>query len=221
MPETADVGDAGSVFAPASGAHKRPRMEAIHGPEKKRFYPPKKRCLGGGRVSGLSRENLISSLIPRVELVQQTLIVVTPVDSESGATRERRLNSDYDLYETSSRVSQPPPSEAVRPTTRGWVNLSIEQDLRGYTEIHAETEAASAQWLAQTEDDARRWGDSLPEIPEEVIASKTVAHPSAQQGVASGSEASQASAATQSVSSMLQSFAYDDTRDGFDHFTLG
>ena len=30
MPETADVGDAGSVVAPVSGAHKRPRIEAIH-----------------------------------------------------------------------------------------------------------------------------------------------------------------------------------------------
>ena len=111
--------------------------------------------------------------------------------------------------------------QVVQFTARGPVTLTEEQAVRRYSAIHAETEAASAQWLAQTEDDARRWADSLPEIPEEVIASTTVAHPSAQQEVASGSEASQAPAATQSVSSMLQSFAYDDTRDGFDHFTLG
>ncbi len=57
MPETADVGDAGSVFAPASGAHKRPRIEVIHGAAKNPIPPRKRICLGGGRVSGSSREN--------------------------------------------------------------------------------------------------------------------------------------------------------------------
>ena len=45
--------------------------------------------------------------------------------------------------------------------------------------------------------------------------------PSAAQEVASGSVASQALATTHSVSSMRQSFAFDETRDGFDQFTLG
>ena len=149
MPETADVGDGGSVFAPASGAHKRPRIERIHQTVNKQNPPCKRICLGGGRVSGRIRDTLITGLISRVDLVQQPLILVTPVNSESGAVRARRLNSDYDLYETSSRTRQPPPAEAVRPTTRGWVNLSIEQDLRRYSEIHAETEAASARLAHQ------------------------------------------------------------------------
>ncbi len=63
MPETADVGDPGSVFAPASGAQKRPRIEEIHGAIKKHAPPRKRICLGGGRVSGRSREHLISGLI--------------------------------------------------------------------------------------------------------------------------------------------------------------
>ena len=109
------------MFAPDSGAHKRPRIEVIHGAAKMSIPPRKRLCLGGGRVSGRSRENLISGLISRAYLgkQEQQIVEVSPVDSESGATRERRLNSDYDLYETSSRARQPPPSEAVRPTTRG------------------------------------------------------------------------------------------------------
>ena len=131
------------MFAPASGALKRPRIERIHDVIKKYSRTRKRIILGGGRVSGRSRDNLITSLISRGELVQKQPVEVTLVDSESQAARERRLNSDYDLYETSSRAGQPPPFEGVRSTRRRWVNLSIEQDLRCYSAIHAETEAAS------------------------------------------------------------------------------
>ena len=88
MPETADVGDAGSVFAPASGAHKRPMMERIHWPLKRSYHPRKRICGGGGRVSGRSRENIISGLIPRVEIVEHQPAEVLPVNVETGAPKE-------------------------------------------------------------------------------------------------------------------------------------
>ncbi len=94
VPETADVGDGGSVFTPAPRAYKRPRLEKIHRAIKKQSPPRKRICLGGGRVSGRSRENLISGVLPRVDIVQQKPTEVIPEDTERGATRERRQNSD-------------------------------------------------------------------------------------------------------------------------------
>jgi len=261
VPETADVGDGGSVFAPASGSHKRLRIEEIHRSAKKQHPTPKRICMGGGRVSGRSRENLISGLLPRVEIVQQSPIVVTP---ESTATRERRQNSDYDLYETSSRPRHLPPSLANRPTTRG--PLTQVQEVRRYSEIHAETEAASARLrttlatagasgaqlaasqevVAPTTIPQRdgleahvppttiphrdglevdvapttiRQGDGLEvdvaptTIPQLSGEEVVVAHAAVAQDVSS--RPIQASSFTQTVSSMLQSFAFEDTRDGY------
>ena len=115
VPETADVGDGGSMFAPATRAYKRPRLEKIHRAIKKQSPPRKRICLGGGRVSGRSRENLITSLLPRGQ---------QPVDvsSEGVAPRERHL----------------PPS-FLRQGTGGAVVVEV----RRYSEIHAEIEAAA------------------------------------------------------------------------------
>ena len=55
---------------------------------------------------------------------------------------------------------------------------------------------------------------ALPAATQEVVAPL----PSAAQEAASGP---QAPSSTQSVSLMLESFAFEDTRDGYDHFTLG
>ena len=141
------------MFAPASGAHKRPRIERIHQTVNKQNPPCKRICLGGGRVSVRSRDTLITGLISRVQLIQQPPIVVPPVETESGA-------------------GQPHPSEAVRASTRGWVNLSIEQDLRRYSEIHAETEAASAR-LRTTLATAGASG-AQPAAMTEVVAPTTI-----------------------------------------------
>jgi len=141
------------VFAPASGALKRPRIERIHQTVNKQNPPCKRICLGGGRVSGRSRENLITGLISRADQVQLPPILATPV-------------------EPSSRACLPPPSEAVRTSTRGWVNLSIESDLRRYSEIHAETEAASAR-LRATIASAGASG-TQPAVSQEVVAPSTI-----------------------------------------------
>ena len=138
-------------------------MEAIHDVAKKSTPLRKRICLGGGRVSGRSRENLISSLISRAALIQQRPLEVTPRNEESDAPREMQESQGYDLYDAARRAGEPlpydyvrptrragqsPPSEAASPTTRGWVSRSIEQDLRRYTEIHAESEAASTHLRA-------------------------------------------------------------------------
>ena len=242
MPETADVGDGGSVFAPASGAHKRPRIERIHQTVKKQNPPCKRICLGGGRVSGRSRDTLITGLISREDLVQQPPIVVTRVETESGA-------------------GQPHPSDAVRASTIEWVNLSIEQDLRRYSEIHAETEAASSQLRAtlaaagasgyQTDAEtlgAHRGGLAPTTISQRDVAPTTirerdglevdvapttnsqrdvaptpippltgaevvVAHAAVAQNVSSRPIPS--SSSTQTGSLMLRTYAFDDTRSGY------
>ena len=213
VPETADVGDGGSVFTPATRAFKRPRLEKIHRAIKKQSPPRKRICLGGGRVSGRSRENLISGLIPRVELAHQLPIVVSPVDSESGATRERRQNSDYDLYETSSRPRHLPPSLAARTTARG--PLIQVQEVRRYSEIHAEREAASTQLRASIPAEG-----APPAATHEFIPPTPGASPAAAQETFAQTPAFQpiqASSSTQTMSSMLQTFAFDDTRDGYDN----
>ena len=95
MPETADVGDAGSVFAPASGAQKRPRIEAIHEAAKKSTPARKRICLGGGRVSGRSRENLITSLISRVNIIHQQPVELPTVAEDHGRASERHLPPSF------------------------------------------------------------------------------------------------------------------------------
>ena len=99
MPETADVGDGGSVFAPASGAHKRRRIEKIHRTVNKQNPPCKKICLGGGRVSGRSRENLISGLISRADIVLQQ---VTPVEENHARASERHLPASFHRERTTA-----------------------------------------------------------------------------------------------------------------------
>ena len=119
MPETADVGDAGTVFAPASGAHKRPRIERIHQTVNKQNPPCKRICLGGGRVSGRSRENLISGLISRADLVLQQPVEVTPVAEDHGRATQRHLPASFRR-----------PGATVDPAI-----------VRRYAEMRAETDA--------------------------------------------------------------------------------
>jgi len=137
------------VFAPASGAHKRPRIEAIHDAAKKSIPPRKRICLGGGRVSGRSRENLISSLLPQVNIVEQSA-----TDPHLPSTAPRDIH---------------PTLEYVQFTANGPVTLTVEQ-VRRYSEIHAETEAARARWDAETEEATQRWADSLPDAPQEIVS---------------------------------------------------
>ncbi len=201
------------MFAPASGANKRLRIEEIHRGAKKQHPTWKKICMGGGRVSGRSRENLINELLPRVDIVQQKPAEAIP---ESAARRELRQNSDYDLYETSSRPRHLPPSLAARPTTIG--PLTQVQEVRRYSEIHAEMEAAStqlhatiavpgAQLLATNE------VASPPSVAQEIASPP----PFAAQEVAPVPPTPLPPTKTQSVSSMLQTFAFEDTRDGYDN----
>ena len=128
MPETADVGDAGSVFAPASGAHKRPRIEAIHDVAKKQHPARKRICMGGGRVSGRSRENLISGLISPLDLVRQQHVEVTPVAEEHGRATQRHLPANFPRHRTTAL------SHAIAAS----VDPAI---VRRYSEMRAETEA--------------------------------------------------------------------------------
>ena len=90
--------------------------------------------------------------------------------------------------------------------------------------MHAETEEASAR-LSSTITAAGATG-AQPAATNEVVARPTVALPgatqevvaplpSAAQEVAPVPPTSQAATITQPVSSMLQSFAFDDTRDGY------
>ena len=117
----------GSVFAPASGAQKRPRIKEIHGAIKKHAPPRKRICLGGGRVSGRSGENLITCIISRANLVQQQTVEVSPFAKDYGRATQRHL----------------PPSFR-RPTMRGPATLQE----RLYSPIHAETEARATQLRA-------------------------------------------------------------------------
>ena len=228
------------MFAPNFGVHKRPRLDAIHGSEKRLLHPHKKICLGGGRVSGLSRQSLISGLLPRVEIVESALSVV---EGDTPAAKERHLPPSFT---SSGNIAQAPPSSVVRQPSRWQEPLPVEQVVRRYSEYHAELEAAAARWAA-----------SLPETPEEMIAASPVAQPAAgqeviaqtpgappaagqevvaatpgaQQAVAQrvvaqasvaqhvsppASQTIQASSYTQTVSTMHQSFVYDDTRSGYD-----
>ena len=248
MPETADVGDGGSVFAPASGAHKRLRIEEIHGALKKHHPARKRICLGGGRVSGRSRENLITGLIPRVDLVQQRPVALTPLNAESDAPVERHLPPSF----------RRPGATVLGHTGTVTSDTPSVEVLRRYSEIHAEREArvvafrtahppiffdpyipqVSAAPSQQPEVTAPTQG-APPFTAQEVVARPLVVLPatmnevaapppstaqevvpppsSAAQEVAPVPPTSQALATTQSVSSMLQSFAFEDTRDGYDN----
>ena len=249
------------MFAPSGVAHKRPRLEAIHGPEKKLVHPPKKICLGGGRVSGLSRQSLISSLLPHVNIVEQS--ATDPTLPESAPIEiHPALDFGHLEYvgEGGDMARQAYTMQVVQFTPRGPVTLTAEEAVRRYSEIHAENEAANQRWAAQTEEAAARWADSLTEIAqpiaaeqhttiqsevvaptsisqrdglEVVVATTTIrqrdglevdvaptpgAPPAAGQEAfapAPASQPIQASSFTQTVSSMLQSFAFEDTRSGY------
>ena len=180
MPETADVGDPGSVFAPASGAHKRPRFEAIHQTGKKQNPPCKRICLGGGRVSGRSRENLITGLISRADLVLHEPIEVTPIAEDHGRAAQRHLPPSFrrpgtTVLDYSQTI--PPVLQVVQFTPSGPVTLTAEQAVRRYSIIHAETVAARARWDAETEEAAERWADTLSETPQAIVAGTAAAQP--------------------------------------------
>ena len=256
MPSTADVGDPGTVFAPNFAVQKRPRIDAIHGPEKRLAHPPKKICLGGGRVSGLSRQTLISGLLPRVEIVESAVSVLA---GESDTTKERHLPPSFTSPSTTAQGASL--SAATIGRSSWHQGQSVEQDVRRYSDIHAETEAALWRWAASfadpPQDDAppqpapnlsvaaaqpvasERSGTLLPvaqvvaalehggepaahatQAPgsEPAAALEVLAQPAAAQEVAPQPPASQpiqTSSATQTVSSMIQSFAFDDTRSGY------
>ena len=182
MPETADVGDGGSVFAPAFGEHKRPRIEAIHGAIKKHAPPRKRICLGGGRVSGRSRENLITGLISRADLVHQQTVLVNPGAEDHGRATQRHLppsfrRPDTTVLDYSQTVT--PVLQVVQFTSRGPVSLTAEQAVRRYSVIHAQTEAARARWDAETEEAAQRWADTISETPQAIVAGTAAAQPAA------------------------------------------
>ncbi len=74
--------------------------------------------------------------------------------------------------------------QVVQFTARGPVSLTAEQAVRGYSVIHAETEAARARWDAETEEAAQLWADSLPDTNRsEVVAGASVTHSAAAQDV--------------------------------------
>ena len=127
-------------------------------------------------------------------------------------------------------------------THSGPVNLTVEQAVRRYSVIHAETEAARARWDAETEEAAQSWADALPDTPQALVAGTAAAQPtgskevvaptlgaqvtisqevasppppSAAQELAPVTPTSQEPTTTQSVASMLQSFAFEDTRSGY------
>ena len=180
--------------------------------------------MGGGRVSGLSRQSLISGLLPRIEIVESTLNVI---EGDTPAAKERHLPPSFT---SSGNTAPPPPSSVVRQPSRWQETLPVGQELRRYSEYLAELEAAAARWAA-----------SFPETPEEMIAATPGAEPAAGQEVVAptpgaqpaagqdvvaqasvaqavsppASQPIQASSTTQTVYSMLQSFAYDDTRSGY------
>ncbi len=124
-------------------------------------------------------------------------------------------------------------------TASGPVTLTAEQAVRRYSVIHAEAEAARARWDAETEEAGQRWADSLSETPQALVAGTAAAQPAGSQEVVAPTLGAQVtisqevasppppSAAqevapvpptpttTQSVSAMLQSFAFEDTRSGY------
>jgi len=325
VPETADVGDAGSVFAPTSGAHKRPRIEIIHQTVNKQNPPCKRICLGGGRVSGRSRDTLITGLISRADLVQQQTVALSPLAEDHGRSTERHLPPSFrrpgatvdpaivrryaerraeidaqvsafrlrhpyvffapDMPRVSTATAQEPqpiqsevlteepgthapgtqepatPSqpastqevvaihqEIVAPapvvqvvqfTASGPVTLTAEQAVRRYSVIHAENVAAHAQWVAETEEAAQRWADSLSDTPQAIISGTAASQPADSQEVIAPTQvtitqevvAPPPSTAqevapveptpqpihtfTRPISSMLQAFAFEDTRSGY------
>ena len=178
MSETADVGDAGSVFAPASSANKRPRIEAIHGAAKKSIPPRKRICMGGGRVSGRSRENLISSLLTHVNIVEQSPPV--PHDPVS-APRDIYPPLDFSnlryIPHGGPMTPQSYTRQVVQFTPRGPDTLTVEQAVRRYSVIHAETVAAHARWVAETEEAAKRWAESLSDTPQAIFSQQLAALP--------------------------------------------
>ena len=124
-------------------------------------------------------------------------------------------------------------------TPRGPVSLTVERAVRRYLVIHAETEAAHPRWVAETEEAAQRWADSLSYKPQAIISGTAAAQTAGSQEVVAPTLGAQVtisqevasppppSAAqevapvpptpttTQSVSAMLQSFAFEDTRSGY------
>ncbi len=227
MPETANVGDAESVFAPASGAHKRPRIEAIHDVAKKQHPARKRICMGGGRVSGRSRENLISGLISPLDLVRQQHVEVTPVAEEHGRATQRHLPANFPRHRTTAL------SHAIAAS----VDPAI---VRRYAEMRAETDAQVRAFRLRHPPifyipDAPRASAATPQEPqpmqsevatpvsgaEPAIDQQVPSPPSAAQVVASPPSAAQPTtsqpfhAFTQPISSMLQSFAFEDPRSGY------
>ena len=222
MPETADVGDGGSVFATASRAYKRPRLERIHGAVKKHSPPRKRICLGGGRVSGRSRENLITSLLPRVQ--QQTVAV----------SSERHLPPSFLRQGTSAPVEVRRYSEIHAETEAAAAQLrtTLATSWDSGFQTDAETQGANLVGLAPTTIRQRdglevdvatttiRQGDGLEvDVAPTTIRQLSddevvVAHAAVAQDVSS--RPIQASSSTQTGLSMLRSYAFEDTRSGFD-----
>ena len=214
MPETADVGDGGSVFTTSSAGHKRLRIERIHGAVKKSIPPPKRRCLGGGRVSGRSRENLISGLISRADLVQQQQIA--PIEENRATSSERHLPASFRRQRTT----------ALNPTVTGTIDSGI---VRRYSEMRAETDARVREFrirhppiffvpdiprvsTAAAQEPQPMQSGAEPPLTHDLVAPTL---PAASQEVASPPSSAQEVAPVPPTSSMLQSFAFDDTRDGY------
>ena len=126
----------------------------------------------------------------------------------------------------------------MREHSRWQQTLPIEPPLRRYSEYHAELEAAAARWAASLTEtpqeliarNIREQTTGTHEVvaptsgeqsagSNEVVARTLATPPTAAQVVVAPTPASQpiqASSSTQTVSSMLQSFAFDDTRSGYD-----
>ena len=120
--------------------------------------------MGGGRVSGRSRENLISGLIPQVNIVEQS---ATHPHLPESAPRE--IHPPLDFNNLGYIPHGGPRLEYVQFTARGPITLTAEEAVRRYSVIHAETEAARARWDAETEEAAARWADLLPDTPQAII----------------------------------------------------
>ena len=61
-------------------------------------------------------------------------------------------------------------SQLVQFTPSGPVTLTAEEAIRMYSIIHAETEAASARWDAETEEAAQIRADSLTETHQTIVS---------------------------------------------------
>ena len=201
------------MFAPASGAHKRPRIERIHGTVKKPIPH-------------------LPESAPRD--------IHPPLDFN---------NLGY-IPHGGPMTPQSYTRQVVQFTESGPVTLTLEEAVRRYSVIHAETEAARARWDAETEEAAQRWADSLPDTPQAIISGTAAAQTAGSQVVIAPTQvaiaqevvaptqvaiAQEVVAPTQvaihqevapvpptshpvhasSVSSMLQSFGFEVTRSGY------